>query len=100
MTRKPALTPPRVALEGDLDLFSIQQQWGQVLPLLEAQDGTATLDLTALGDLDLSGVQLLGALARDLNAKGVRLVIQGAQEGWRARFSALGAGSLFDEGAP
>lgn len=100
MPRKSAPPPPPIALEGDLDIFSIQQQWGRLLPLLEAQDGTAALDLAAVGDMDLSGLQLLAALERDLKAKGVRLVILGAQADWQARFGALGAGALFDEGAP
>lgn len=100
MPRKPPPPPPPVTLEGDLDIFSIQQQWGRLLPLLEAQGDTATLDLAAVGDLDLSGLQLLGALERDLKARGVRLVIQGVQGDWRTRFSLLGAGSLLDGSAP
>jgi len=91
---------PRFALEGDLDIFSIHPQWEQVQPLLSATGETVTLDLTGIGDLDLSGLQLLCALQRDLRAKGVHLALAGVQEGWRTRFGPLGAKDLFDEVAP
>lgn len=95
----PSLAPP-LALEGDLDIFSIHQQWEQVQPLLNAPGGTACLDLSAIGDLDLSGLQLLCALDRDLQAKGIRLALLGVQKDWRPRFGPLGAGGLFDEVTP
>jgi anti-anti-sigma regulatory factor len=103
MARKatsPASPAPPLALEGDLDIFSIHQQWEQVQPVLNATGDTASLDLSAIGDLDLSGLQLLCALHRDLQAKGVRLVLLGIQKDWRPRFGPLGAGGLFDEVAP
>lgn len=59
---KPAVT----ALEGDLDIFSIQ---GQATGLKESLAGAGpfVLDLAGLGDVDLSGIQLLisAAAGRD-----------------------------------
>lgn len=91
---------PPLALEGDLDIFSIRQQWEKVQPMLNTTGDAAFLDLSAIGDLDLSGLQLLCALRRDLHAKGIRLGLIGIQEDWPPRFGLLGADSLFDEAAP
>ena len=96
MAKKAVPSSPRaLALEGDLDVFSIHQQWEQTQPLLTADTGTAELDLSGIGDLDLSGLQLLCALDRDLRSRGAELVLKGVKEEWRARFSALGMATLF-----
>jgi len=84
-----------LALEGDLDVFSIHQQWEQTQPLLTTVTGSAELDLSGIGDLDLSGLQLLCALDRDLRGRGVQLVLKGAKEEWRTRFGTLGMATLF-----
>lgn len=100
MARKPAPSPRPLALEGDLDLFSIHAQWEQTLPLVVAEGGTVELDLSGIGDLDLSGVQLLSALDRDCQAKGGRLNLTGAQAAWTPRFDLLGLAGLFEETRP
>ncbi len=87
---------PALAIEGDLDLFSIHTQWEQTLALMSTEGDTLKLDLSGIGDLDLSGVQLLRALARDLKARNGRLVLIGAKEDWAPRFEALGLASLFE----
>lgn len=53
-----ATKPVVTALKGDLDIFSIQ---GQATGLKESLAGTGpfVLDLSGLGDIDLSGIQLL-----------------------------------------
>lgn len=84
-----------LALEGDLDVFSVHQQWEHAQTLLAAGSGAAELDLSGLGDLDLSGIQLLSALERDLQAKGVQLTVTGAKEEWLTRFAPLGMTGLF-----
>lgn len=98
MARKSPASLPALALEGDLDVFSIHQQWEKLQPWFTAAAGQAELDLAALGDLDLSGIQLLCALDRDLRAKGVQVVVSGAREEWKVRFSLLGMAHLFSGG--
>jgi len=95
MSRKAIPTTRTIALQGDLDVFSIHQQWEQLQPLLSAEKGTVELDLSGIGDLDLSGVQLLFALERDLKDKGVELKLPGTQPEWLARFTPLGMSGLF-----
>lgn len=96
MARKPA--PPRqaLALEGDLDVFSVHLQWEKVQPLLSAEKAGVNLELSGIGDLDLSGVQLLCALNRDLRTRGIPLQVLGAKEEWKSRFVPLGLSHLFD----
>jgi anti-anti-sigma factor len=100
MARKQPPAPPSIALEGDLDVFSVHQQWEKIQPLLTTTTGRAELDLSSVGDLDLSGLQLLCALERDLQAKGVPFAVVGAQEAWQARFATLGMSRLFDKENP
>ena len=101
MAQKPAPTPQPLSLEGDLDIFAIHAQWERIQPLLGVQEGTASLDLAGVGDLDLSGVQMLMALERDLRAKGIRLALTGVRPEWGDRFRPLGLGEVFQgEAAP
>jgi anti-anti-sigma regulatory factor len=100
MARKPAPSPSPLALEGDLDVFSIHLQWEKAQPLLTTPSGSAEVDLTAVGDLDLSGLQLLCTLDRDLRAKGVQLRVVGAKDEWKQRFAPLGLAYLFDGDTP
>jgi ABC-type transporter Mla MlaB component len=99
MAKKPAPPPRTLSLEGDLDVFSIQQQWEKVQALLTIENGKAEVDLSGLGDLDLSGLQLLCALDRDLRAKGIQFSVVGTKEEWRARFTPVGMGQLFTGGS-
>jgi anti-anti-sigma regulatory factor len=99
MAKKPAASPRTLSLEGDLDVFSIHEQWEKVQPLLTIENGSAELDLTSVGDLDLSGLQLLCALDRDLRSKGVQFSLVGAKEEWKARFAPMGAAQLFGGGS-
>lgn len=100
MAKKAVPASSRLSLEGDLDIFSIHQQWEKALPLLTAGSGSAEVDLSSVGDLDLSGLQLLGALDRDLRAKGLPLSVVGAREEWQVRFAALGMAHLFGGAHP
>jgi len=99
MAKKPASSPRTLSLEGDLDVFSIQSQWEKVQPLLTTENGSVELDLSSVGDLDLSGLQLLCALERDLRSKGIQFSVVGAKEEWKARFAPLGVDQLFGGGS-
>ena len=99
MARKPAASPRTLSLEGDLDVFSIHQQWERVQPLLTIENGSTEVNLSSVGDLDLSGLQLLCALDRDLRSKGVQFKVVGANEEWKARFPLLGVDQLFGGGS-
>jgi ABC-type transporter Mla MlaB component len=98
MAKKPASTSRTLSFEGDLDVFSIHQQWENAQPLLDIENGCAEVDLSAVGDLDPSGVQLLCALERDLESKGVQLKVVGAKEEWKTRFAPMGVAHLFGGG--
>lgn len=80
---KPAVT----ALKGDLDIFSIQ---GQAASLKQALEGAGpfVLDLEGLGDVDLSGIQLLVATAVGRARGSIR--IQGLSTALEARLKELG----------
>jgi ABC-type transporter Mla MlaB component len=99
-TAPPPAGTPALALEGDLDLFSIHAQWEQVQPHVAAENGLLELDLSGIGDIDLSGIQLLSAIDRDLKAKSGSLVLIGAKADWVPRFDLLGLASLFETKAP
>ena len=95
MAKKTAPSLSSLTLEGDLDVFSIHQQWEKAQPLLTHETGSAEVDLSSVGDLDLSGLQLLCALDRDLRSKGLLFTVVGAKEEWQARFAPLGVAHLF-----
>ncbi|BDU69830.1 hypothetical protein GETHOR_19310 [Geothrix oryzae] len=102
MTRKPSPPGPptpqiALALQGDLDIFAIHSQWEQIAAQAAASGLPAVLDLSGVGDLDLSGLQLLAALDRDLRAKGGRLALTGLKDEWKGRFSHLGLADLLLE---
>ena len=48
-----------------------------------------------IGDMDLSGLQLLSVMDRDLRARGVELKLTGIKDEWKARFLPLGMAGLF-----
>ncbi len=100
MARKPAPLKQPLAFEGDLDVFSIHQQWEKALPLLTTGNSSAEVDLSSVGDLDLSGLQLLCALDRDLQSKGIPFTVVGAKAEWKDRFASLGLSRMFDPGQP
>ena len=96
MARTRPTPPTALALQGDLDLFSIQAQLERLRPHLAGHQGDLVLDLSAVGDLDLSGVQLLLSLDRHLAAQNARLVLDTVKPEWIDRFSALGLGPLLE----
>jgi ABC-type transporter Mla MlaB component len=98
MARNQAPAAQPLALEGDLDVFAIHQQWEKVQTLLTLGNSRAEIDLASIGDLDLSGLQLLCALDRDLQARGVRFTVVGAEAEWKTRFAPLGMAKLFGRG--
>lgn len=99
MARALPTPPAALPLQGDLDLFSIQAQLEFLRPHLAGHHGDLVLDLSAVGDLDLSGIQLLLALDRHLAGQSARLVLAGVKPEWIDRFRPLGLGPLL-EGRP
>ena len=95
MAKKPAPSSRSLALEGDLDVFSVHQQWEQAQPLMAADSGTVEVDLSGIGDMDLSGLQLLSVLDRDLRSRGAELKLTGVKDEWKTRFLPLGMAGLF-----
>lgn len=94
MPKKSSAAP--FALQGDLDLFSIQEQWEALRTRFAAHQGPLALDLSGIGDLDLSGLQLLLALERQAKAKGVTLSLTGIRAEWADRFRPLGMAALLE----
>lgn len=94
MPKKSSAAP--FALQGDLDLFSIQEQWEALRIRLADHQGPLVLDLFAIGDLDLSGLQLLLALERQAKAQGATLSFTGLKAEWAERFRPLGLASLLE----
>ena len=87
------LSPPG----ADLDIFGIRTFWEQALGWVAQAEGPEfTLDLSAAGDLDLSGLQALLSLDQTLHAKGIALVLRGARPEWRERMARLGMGRLLE----
>ena len=75
MPKKPSTPLAPFALQGDLDLFSIQAQWEALRTRIAAHQGPLTLDLSGIGDLDLSGLQLLLVLDHQAKSQGAALVL-------------------------
>ena len=98
MAKKPASPSRTLTLEGDLDVFSIQLQGEKAQALLTLENGQAEVDLSNLGDLDLSGIQLLCALERDLRSKGIQVSLVGTKAEWKTRFAPMGVDHLFPGG--
>ncbi len=98
MPKKPVTSTQTLVLEGDLDVFAIHLQWEKAQALLITLNGSAEVDLSNLGDLDLSGLQLLCALDRDLRARGIPFKVVGAKPEWKTRFAPLGTAHLFEGG--
>ena len=94
MPKKPSPAP--FALQGDLDLFSIQEQFEALRIRLAGHQGPLMLDLSGIGDLDLSGLQLLLALERQAKAQGATLSLTGLKAEWTERFRPLGLAALLE----
>lgn len=90
MARKPSPSPGALSLQGDLDVFSIQAQWERLQAHLTSCEGPVSLDLSSIGDLDLSGLQLLLILDRHLAARGGSLILNGVKAEWADRFRPMG----------
>lgn len=102
MAKKAPLPPSTFALHGDLDVFSIHGQWEALQTHLATMDAATRgdgvqLELGGLSDVDLSGIQLLLVLQRDLQAEGVKLRLGGAKAEWIARFQPLGLAELLGQ---
>ncbi len=99
MARKPTPSATTLAMQGDLDVFSVQAQWEAIRAALVSSGDPVVLDLSAAGDIDLSGLQLLLVLERHLASRGIRLSVTGAKTEWVNRFRPLGLAAVM-EGRP
>ena len=70
------------------------------MALLAAGCDQVEADLEAVGDLDLSGLQMLFALERELASRGIPLVVTHPRADWLARFAPMGMARLFLEETP
>jgi anti-anti-sigma factor len=86
-----------MVLQGDLDLFSIQSQWESLRSRLTSPQGPLVLDLNGIGDIDLSGIQLLLALEQQASAQGIALSLAGVKQEWIDRFRPLGLARLLED---
>ena len=88
-----ATTPVSWAVEGDLDIFSLQDQSAWIKALLEP-GRDLTVDLSQIGDLDPSGLQLLLSLRASFAARHQAFLVSGVSETLGQRLLALGVKDL------
>jgi hypothetical protein len=84
----------RHQFEGNLNVFTVQSQWEAARALLAIESGWAEADLTLVGDLDQSGVELIRKLDWLLGSRGVEFRVSGFREEWRETFAVVGLGHL------
>ncbi|HJV90085.1 MAG TPA: STAS domain-containing protein [Holophagaceae bacterium] len=89
--------PTVVTLTGDLDIFSIQAQGAALKEALKGA-GPCVVDLAGVGDVDLSGIQLLVSAAGGRGDGGFRL--QGLSPELGERMKELGLQAFLAEVAP
>lgn len=88
-----------LVLTGDLDIFSIRPQWEGLCAKVPAS-GKVVLDLSAVEDFDLSGLQLLLAARRQVEAGGGQMVWRGLPPAVCERLRNLGCPIPSGEEAP
>lgn len=90
------MTPPTdlpwstLEVEDDLDIFALGRVWDRLQSFVATTSGDVVLDLTAVQDLDLSGMQALLLLDRACAAHGARLRVLGLAPDHGKRMAALG----------
>ncbi|HJV22660.1 MAG TPA: STAS domain-containing protein [Holophagaceae bacterium] len=89
--------PAGVTLTGDLDIFSIQSQGAALKEALKG-GGACVVDLAGVGDVDLSGIQLLVSAARGRGEGAFRL--QGLSPELAERMKGLGLQAFLAEVTP
>lgn len=83
MTREADPPVQTLALEGPLNVFSVQQQWARAEALLAIEAGEAVVDLTRVSDVDATGIQLLCTLDQVFRSRGVSFRVLGVKEAWK-----------------
>jgi hypothetical protein len=86
--------------EGNLNVFTVHSQWEAARGLLAIEAGWAEADLTLVGDLDQSGVELIRKLDWLLGSRGVEFRVSGFREEWRETFAVMGLGHLVRRNRP
>lgn len=83
--------PPGV----DLDIFGVREFWEDAKDwVLSAGGPVLRLDLSGVGDLDLSGLQVLVAMEGAVRERGFALELTGVQSAWIQRMEGLGFATL------
>lgn len=94
--QEPASPPMIVPAPGvDLDIFGIREFWEDAKEwVLSAEGPVLRLDLSGVGDLDLSGLQVLVSMFLALEKKGGALELSGVKPEWVRRMEWLGFDQL------
>jgi hypothetical protein len=90
----------RHQFEGNLNVFTVQPQWEAARGLLAIEAGWAEADLSLVGDLDQSGVELIRRLDWLLGSRGVELRVSGFRAEWLDAFTTMGLGHLARRSRP
>jgi anti-anti-sigma regulatory factor len=90
----------RYQFEGNLNVFTVQLQWEAARGLRAIEGGRAEADLSQVGDLDQSGVELIRKLDWLLGSRGVELRVSGLRAEWLEAFGTMGLGHLARRSRP
>jgi ABC-type transporter Mla MlaB component len=90
----------RHQFQGNLNVFTVQPQWEAAKGLLAIEAGWAEVDLSQVGDLDQSGVELIRKLDWLLGSRGVELRVSGIRAEWLDAFAHTGLGHLIRRNRP
>jgi anti-anti-sigma regulatory factor len=79
----------------DLDIFGVREFWEDAKDWVLAAGGPVVrIDLSGVGDLDLSGLQVLVAMEGAVRERGFTLELAGVQPAWAQRMEGLGFTTL------
>ncbi len=93
-TNKEGILKP-IALIGPLDQYAAEELKTQSLTLLAAE-GDAVFDFSEVDRMHAASLQVLVALKKELEPKGRRVVIKGAEERVRELFRLSGTEGFFE----
>jgi len=89
-------TEPMLRIEGEIDVATAPQLRAALAALVDGGARRISLDLTAVGFVDSSGLGVLvGALRKLEEANGGRLRVENVQDGVRKVFEITGLGPMF-----
>lgn len=92
--------PTVVTVSDDLDVFGVAKRWEELILATRGTDGDLVVDLGAVADLDVSGMQLLVAVQTTLTHRGGHAVFRGLKPDFVQRLSDLGLPLALEEDRP